>query len=60
MSTAVERGMHGGRLWRLFAVADIKGDGTNAAADFKLGIFGIIMGEGTIPVGPTGSGRKVS
>ena len=52
--------MHGGRLWRLFAVADIKGDGTNAAADFKLGIFGIIMGEGTIPVGPTGSGRKVS
>ena len=43
-----------------FAAADIKGEGTNAAADFKLGIFGIIKGEGTIPVGPTGSGRKVS
>jgi hypothetical protein len=42
------------------AAADINGEGTKAAADFKLGIFGIISGEGTIPVGPTGSGRKVN
>jgi hypothetical protein len=55
---AVEREIHG-RLCRQFAVADIKGEGTNPAF-FKLGILGIIKGEGTTPDGPVGSGRKVS
>ena len=54
----VERDIHG-RLCRQFADADIKGEGTKPAF-FKLGILGIIKGEGTTPDGPAGSGRKVS
>ncbi len=54
----VEREIHG-RLCKQFADADIKGEGTNPAF-FKLGILGIIKGEGTTPDGPAGSGRKVS
>ncbi len=50
--------MHG-RLCRQFADAEIKGEGTNAAF-FKLGMLGIIKGEGTMPDGPAGSGRNVS
>jgi hypothetical protein len=54
----VEREMHG-RLCRQFADAEINGEGTNPAF-FRLGMLGIIKGEGTMPDGPAGSGRKVS
>ncbi len=57
-SGAVEREMHG-RLCRQFADAEINGEGTNPAF-FRLGMLGIIKGEGTMPDGPAGSGRKVS
>ena len=42
-----------------FDAADIKGDAAKAA-EFNLGIFGMISGDGTILFGPVGSGRKVS